>query len=189
MKKHTGYIILVFGTLMTLIGYKYVSKGREASTPIEAQWSLEQITGADMPELHYASEERIIFHGYFGLFVYDLNTQSITHSLDLKSIGCDSTQGDAYCEVSVSQDGNKVQLHPMISNQMYVYDIEKEELKKLSYTPMQDPFKVIPNENPSGAVSYVTVKFANGERGYLQSETQTLDGLYYVRGNSKYKLF
>lgn len=37
MKKHTGYIILVFGTLMSLIGYKYVSKGQEVSTPIEAQ--------------------------------------------------------------------------------------------------------------------------------------------------------
>lgn len=50
-------------------------------------------------------------------------------------------------------------------------------------------FKTIPNENPHGGVSYETVKFPNGDIGYLEDKNTTLDSLYFVVGDKEYKLF
>ena len=189
MRKIIGYIIAIIGSLSYLIGCSHTVQLKEEMSPIEAEWTLTQSTGADIVELNYASGDRVIFHGYFGLFVYDLNTERITHSLNLKSIGCHFTQGDAYCEVSVSQEGNIVQLHPMNSDEMYVYDIEKNTLKQMKYEPMEDGFKITPNDNPGEDISYETVKFSNGDVGYLQYTDATLNGLYYIVGDKQYKLF
>ena len=189
MRKSIGYIIAIIGSLSYLIGCSHTVQLKEEMSPIEAEWTLTQSTGADIVELNYASGDRVIFHGYFGLFVYDLNTERITHSLNLKSIGCHFTQGDAYCEVSVSQEGNIVQLHPMNSDEMYVYDIEKSTLKQMKYEFMEDGFKITPNDNPGEDISYETVKFSNGDVGYLQYTDATLNGLYYIVGDKQYKLF
>lgn len=189
MRKIIGYIIAIIGSLSYLIGCSHTVQLKEEMIPIEATWTLTQNTGVDIVELNYASEDRVIFHGYFGLFVYDLNTERITHSLDLKSIRCHFTQGDAYCEVSVSQKGNIVQLHPMNSDEMYVYDIEKNTLKQMKYEPMEDGFKITPNDNPGEDISHETVKFSNGDVGYLQYTDTTLNGLYYIVGDKQYKLF
>lgn len=183
LKRSIGYIIFICGMLLSIVGCSNITK------PVVAQWTLEQSIGVAMPELNYASKDTLIFHGYFGLFIYDLNTKSITHSLDLESIGCHFMQGSAYCEVSVSQDGSIIQLHPMDNDKMYIYNVEKNKLTQMNYGFMEDPFKVIINDNPNGSVSYETVKFENGDIGYLKSEDSTLNGLYYVVGNNKYKLF
>jgi len=42
--------------------------------PTAPEVSLDQSLGVSMPELDYASDDIVIFHSYFGLFVYDLNT-------------------------------------------------------------------------------------------------------------------
>ena len=65
--------------------------------PTAPEWSLEQTVGVDMVELDYASDDIVIFHDYFGLFVYDLDTLQIIRSLDLEPINCHQTQGDNYC--------------------------------------------------------------------------------------------
>ena len=189
MRKSIGYIIVVIGSLSYLIGGSHIVQLKEEMIPIEAEWILTQDAGNDRVELNYASEDRVIFHGYFGLFVYDLNTERITHSMNLKSIGCHFTQGDAYCEVSVNQEGNIVQLHPMNSDEMYVYDIEKNILKQMKYEPMKDSFKITPNDNHGEGFSYETVKFSNGDVGYLRYIDTTLNGLYYIVGDKQYKLF
>ena len=189
MRKSIGYIIAIIGSLSYLIGCSHTVQLKEEMSPIEAEWTLTQSTGADIVELNYASGDRVIFHGYFGLFVYDLNTERITHSLNLKSIGCHFTQGDAYCEVSVSQEGNIVQLHPMNSDEMYVYDIENNTLKQMKYKPMENSFKITPNDNFGEGVGYETVKFSNGDVGYLRYIDTTLNGLYYIVGDKQYKLF
>ena len=189
MKRYIVCLFVTVATLLCLIGCSNETTKIDEMIPVKAEWTLEQITGADMVTLDFASEDRMIFHGYFGLFVYDLDEEEIIHSLDLKSIGCNFTQGDSYCEVSVSQEGDIIQLHPMISEEMYVYDIENNTLKQIPYTPMENRFKITPNENPQGGVSYETVKFSNGDIGYLKDKTTTLDGLYYVIGDKEYKLF
>lgn len=99
----------------------------------EAKPDLTKGTGADGAMLYYADENRIIFGGSFGLFVYDTVNQKIFRSVDLVTIGCSYTQGDKYCEIQVSEDGQQVYLHPMNMTEMYIYDVEKNSLKKETY--------------------------------------------------------
>ncbi|MEG1637527.1 MAG: hypothetical protein RR324_08440, partial [Cellulosilyticaceae bacterium] len=96
---------------------------------------------------------------------------------------------DSYCEVSVSQEADVIQLHPMNNEKMYVYDIENNILRQTPYEHMENRFKTIPNENPHGVVSYETVRFPNGDIGYLEDKNATLDSLYFVVGDKEYKLF
>ncbi|MGL5677865.1 MAG: hypothetical protein ACRDDX_15815 [Cellulosilyticaceae bacterium] len=156
---------------------------------IEAKGTLDDTLGVTMPELDYASEDRVIFHGYFGLFIYDLQREEIVQSLDLESIGCQWAQGSNYCEIEVSEDGNVITLHPMESEEMYRYTVDTQILEKLPHTPMETPFQVVLNEQPNGAVSFGVVAFEDGEIGYLEAQGDTLDGLYYKRGEKQYKLF
>ncbi len=181
--KKIKYIVFVLGLLLGIVGYNSTNK------PLAAQWTLEECIGVAMPELDYASDNKMIFHGDFGLFIYDLSGMKIINSLDLKSIGCNAIQGSNYCDISVSQDGNIIQLHPMENNKMYIYDVEKNKLMLTDYKPMKEPFKVSINDNPSGSVSWGTVEFENGDIGYLECEGSTINELYYVVGSTKYKLF
>ena len=125
--------IIYYGSDGIVEHIKYLSKeiGEEGSVnlkPDSLDLSPDQIVGADMTELDYASDDIVIFHDYYGLFVYDLNTRNILCSLDLKPIGCSATQGDDYCEVTVSTDGDSVQLHPLSSEKMYVYTVSDNSL-------------------------------------------------------------
>lgn len=43
-----------------------------ALVPTAPELSLEQIVGVDMVQLDFASDDIVIFHDYFGLFVYGL---------------------------------------------------------------------------------------------------------------------
>ena len=54
---------------------------------------VSSLRDTDLPELDYADEDKIIFHAYFGLFVYDLNSNEIVSSLNLKELGCQKVQG------------------------------------------------------------------------------------------------
>ncbi len=93
----------------------------------------EMTTGADGSRLYYADDEKFIFGGYYGLFIYDLNNRKILRSIDLESIGCNATQGDAACEISVAKDGMTVFLHPMNQDQMYVYHVADHTMTKEPY--------------------------------------------------------
>ncbi len=62
--------------------------------------------------LDYADDEKIVFHGYFGIFIYDLKTEKITFNADLTSaIGVNYVQGDNYAEVLISGDGKTVMVY------------------------------------------------------------------------------
>jgi hypothetical protein len=162
--------------------------------PTTPKWSLDQITGADMADIDYASKDIVIFHGYFGLFVYDLNNSKIIRSLDLKSINCSATQGDSYCEVEISNDGNTVQLHEMNNKKMYVYSVPDNTLHEMNYSQMKDSFEshlVDIKEamgKRNGALSHYAVKLESGEYGYLIGDG-TLGTLEYVCGDKRYSLF
>ncbi|WP_312092298.1 M56 family metallopeptidase [Aminipila sp.] len=169
---------------------------KEKLEPMAANWSSEQSLGADMAVLDYASEDKVIFHGYFGLYVYDLEQLNIIRSLDLQAIGCGATQGVDYCEVSVSMDGDIVQLHPMSSQSMYIYRVSANQLIKTSYKPMKNSFlsKMVSVEEAvseeRGNYAYDAVKFAAGEYGVLYTSDWTLSTLTYIRGKDMlYALF
>jgi beta-lactamase regulating signal transducer with metallopeptidase domain len=165
--------------------------------PTTPEWSPKQsIDTVGMPELDYASNDIIIFHGYFGLFVYDLESRQFIRSLDLKPLNCDAIQGDDYCEVTVSKDGNTVQLHRLSSENMYVYTVSDNTLYETKYERMNDrfgsnfvPIEDVINSQNLGNYSYNAVKFDTGEYGYLHIYNWTLDTLSYVRGDMMYDLF
>jgi len=171
------------------------TNGKIILEPTIPKWSLEQTTGADMVDIDYASDGIVIFHGCFGLFVYDLNKLNIIRSLDLKPIHCNYTQGDAYCNVEVSKDGNTVQLHADDSKKMYIYSVSDNTLCETNYSPMENSFKSQliyigqPSGKSNGAYSSDVVKFNSGEYGYLTFGQGTLGTLNYVRGDTIYSLF
>ena len=68
--------------------------------------------------LDYAGDDFIVFHGYFGLFAYNLNSEKLVMSVDLKkAIGTTVIQGSIGAAVRVSADGSVIQL--------YYYDNER----------------------------------------------------------------
>lgn len=68
--------------------------------------------------LDYADDDFIVFHGYFGLFAYNLNSEKLVMSVDLKkAIGTTVIQGSIGAAVRVTADGSIIQL--------YYYDNER----------------------------------------------------------------
>jgi beta-lactamase regulating signal transducer with metallopeptidase domain len=190
------YAIKSIGTGGGGQGLEPYAPSQTALEPAVPELSLEQTVGADMAELDYASDDIVIFHGYFGLFVYDLDSLRIIRSLDLKPLNCHYTQGDDYCEVSVSRDGNTVQLHPVSSKNMYVYTVSSNTLRETAYQPMKERFgsRLVPIENAVGSneigsYSVNAVKFDTGEYGYLYTYDWTLRTLSYVRDDMMHSLF
>lgn len=106
----------------------------------ESTVTKEDICGADGPILDYADEDRIIFHDYCGMFVYDRQAEEIVTAFDLAEIGCQDTQGDAACEVSVQEDGTRIYLHPSGEEVWYEYDVDKELCMKKSYVEEDQTF-------------------------------------------------
>lgn len=162
--------------------------------PTAPELSLKQDLGVVMPELDYASDDIVIFHGYFGLFVYDLNTLQIIRSIDLKPLNCQQPQGGNACDVSISVDGNTVYLHPMESKNMYIYTVSSHTLQEAPYQRMEKRFTSVPiadviDSTVLGSYSYNAVKFDTGEYGYLHTSEWTLGTLSYVRGDMMYSLF
>lgn len=189
--------IIVFTSLLigcdTLENKNNTSQKHMVIQPKEAAISLEQTIGADMAQLDYASDDIIIFHGYFGLFIYNVKESKIIRSVDLKSINCSATQGDNYCEVSVSMDGSIIQLHDVSSKEMYIYSVSDNSLSKTSDKPMENPFKLRPTVEAIKENTYVysaeSVKFDNGDLGYLVCKDFTLGTLKYIRNDKIYSIF
>lgn len=95
--------------------------------------SLGMTLGSDGVQLDYADESLLIFHDWFGLFVYDLKVKQFVGAVDLSAIGCSDTQGENACEVLASADGGTVYLHPAQDDGMYVYRVETNTMTKEKY--------------------------------------------------------
>ncbi len=216
-KKPAGWVVAVSVILAILLGIACAANPADAKEPAsipqgekEPDTILEpaspklspvQTIGIDMPQIDYADDNRVIFHGYFGLFVYDVQAQIIIRSLDLEPIGCHQTQGSDACEVAVSLDGSKVFMRTMETNKMYIWDLTAEpevSLSKASYEsdwPEADQrFTTVDIrtavENANGNYSYRAADFGNGSYGYLHNTDWTLGTLTYTRaGGRTYRLF
>lgn len=196
--KNPNCLLAVFSVvLVTAAGIGLMLNVKTAIIePTTPELSLEQTVGVDMVQFDFASDGKVIFHDYFGLFVYDLNSLQIIRSIDLKPINCHQTQGDNYCDVTVSQDGNTVQLHPMSSNNMYVYNVIDNTLKETAYKLMDNPFngqfvsiEEVIKSTGLGNYSHHAICFDTGEYGYIYTEDGTIGTLSYVRGDKRYILF
>lgn len=195
-KKPAAWVVIVAVVFITVFSIGLATNQANSSIPVSSpQISHGQNLGVDMVQLDYASDHTVIFHDYFGLFVYDLDAQKIVRSMDLKSIGCSMTQGDDACEVLISADGNTVQLRPMSSKKMYVYSVSENTLKELDYAKMEDRFANFVDiteavgAEKAGSHSYYAVRFGSNEYGFLQTTDWTVDTLTYIRNDKAYQLF
>lgn len=162
--------------------------------------TAETSVGADGVLLDFADENRVIFHGSAGLFVFSIAEDKMIGAVNLENIGCDKTQGDNYCEVVVEADGSKVYLHPLSEEVMYVYDVEKQNLQKKKYQSAEiDNGKaliLVTNEyiEPDYTVfrSYhcaEVVVDGQTQYGYLESGSGLWKDICYVEGNVRINLF
>lgn len=108
-------------------------KKEETFSVKTAEYELSDLWGADLPKIYFEDRDRMIFGGYFGLFVYSKQNEKIEQSVNLKEIGCDATQGDRYCKIDVSEDGKTVYLHVVHEKEMYQYMVDTQKLKKVAY--------------------------------------------------------
>lgn len=153
--------------------------------------NLSAAEGADPTQLLFADKDRIIFSGYYGLFVYSKSEKVITNAVDLISIGCNYTQGDNCCMKYVSADGNMIYLHPMGNSYMYVYNIQKDILVKKPFEKLEielheadineqgEYFDVWENEGQR-IVTYLDHGYTIGDVGYID---------YWETGSEHYPFF
>jgi hypothetical protein len=202
----SGVVSLIF------LNGRQIEPWQKDITPRSANWRRNQSLGADNPQLDYAGTNNdghnwVIFHGYFGLFVFDMDKQQFVFSLDLEAIGCHRTQGDAYCEVIVSDVGDVVTLRPLNSDTMFVLNL-RDSGRRLFETPLAGngnyvyPFRTVAIETafpdadfntfPLGKYSNRSVEFewsGGNYFGYLYMNDGTLGGLSYLVDDEVYALF
>ncbi|NCC67120.1 MAG: hypothetical protein EOM14_02830 [Clostridia bacterium] len=157
----------------------------------EVDLSQYAVTGLDKSEsfgigvfLDYADDDIVVFHGYFGLFIYDLRSEKIKLSVDLqKSVGCTNIQGSCGAAVSVSADGSTIQLYyyPEAEQPENAYYINTMDMRCIygPYDQLTDTF------NTTG----VSVSFTDGTTGTITVEDYTIGGILYVRGDKTYDMF
>lgn len=150
----------------------------------------------EIPDLDYASDSTVIFHGYYGLFVYDIKAERIVNSLNLKSIGCQRIQNGGPTEVVVSADGNTVFLYPYEKNYMYTYNLINNSIEKSEPKKMEDTFNnllsshdVLPDtDRRIQLCSNQAVSFSDGSFGHLYITGGAVSDILYVRDNKEWTL-
>lgn len=99
----------------------------------QAQWAENSKFDLEFYSLDYADSDRIVFHISSGLFAYDLKSQRLTRSIDLKALHCQEVQTGGECEVAVYQNSDRqlravIRPYPYSDADSYVYDMEGDEL-------------------------------------------------------------
>lgn len=124
--------------------------------------------------LDYVDESRLVFHGYYGLCVYDLEQERLLCRVDfLQALGCNRIQGGSYVAVEVVADGSEALCHVegdaerptalRVNLQTGTATVEPE------YVPLRD-------------------RWQPGETGALTQSGSTLSGLQYSDGSRSWKL-
>ena len=157
--------------------------------------------------LDYADDDIVVFHGYFGVFIYDLNECAITNAVDFtKTLGCTNINGSVVVCVAVSDDGKTVQLYlaGMESEMLdmgfdpdtaWYLDTESGTVTRDVYEQITSPFTDLVVSNQPGASTYMGVEFPDGMAYISYNGTQgensigTLSELTYVRGDMVWPLF
>lgn len=147
----------------------------------------ETICGADGPFLDYADEKILVFHDYYGLFLYDWQQSEMIGEVGLEAIGCQYTQGDSTCDVIVEKGGGTVYLHPLDSDDMYVYRTEAKTLTKKPYSAdilkKRQKMQLTGEEAQPDPTVFRTLQCAVLENGvclYLESGSGLVQDLFYV---------
>lgn len=124
MKKLLFYLVLLLSCMLTFVGCKNGITS-SSSNPLPLPILTKDMTIGVGILSDYESDDKIIFHGYFGAFVYDLKAEKITLAVDLeKALGTNQIQGSHYVNVVVNSDGSEMLLY---------LDGTSEENEKMAY--------------------------------------------------------
>ncbi len=123
----------VSGESEAVIGTSVLISEPQQIEIIEAKVTEDMIGGADGMNLVYADDRRLICRDYNGLYVFDLKELRMIQQVALEPIGCQYTQGDNYCQMRATLDGEKVYMHPQMTDELYIYDVKGNTLWKQTY--------------------------------------------------------
>jgi len=164
----------------------------------QVEWALNTRWDADFPDLDYADENKVIFHGDYGLFVYDLSTSKIVTSLDLKEIGCQKIQNEGSSTMKVSHDGNTVWITPYNKDYTYIFNISEGTITTESSIRPDNYFKNIAESKEVLSSDKVklqlcskqSVIFDNGDIGYIDyGYGGEFKSLTYKKATESWQLF
>ena len=141
--------------------------------------------------IDYADDNVLVFHGEFGLFVYDLKAEKITFSADLeKAIGTTNIQGSETggVVIRVNADGSTVQLYNSDDpNVTYHIDTADGTYSVEKYKALEDYFEY------AAFNGYEYIQFDDGTKGEMscniESPVGTVGNLRYLRGDREWRLF
>jgi len=137
----------------------YEINRKNLNNTISPWWEEEQKPILELPHLtpdmsvgvevipDYIDDSKLIFHGYFGLFVYDLNAEKITLAVDIgKAVGTTQIQGSEGAAVRVKEDGTLIQLYSYSeqgnSEMAYYIDPITGDCSYDKYRPISDAFSL-----------------------------------------------
>ncbi len=92
--------------------------------PIAATVNLKASTGQGDSKLYYVDENKIIFGGYYGVFVFSKEEAKMIASVNLEELGWQ----DESCRIHVSPDGKYIYFLPAEKNGDYAYDWEASRM-------------------------------------------------------------
>lgn len=131
------------------------------------------IFGATGPQIAYLNDDYAVISHHAGMFIYDLNSESVKNTIDTKSMGLNTIQGDPHTNIVGYE--NFIAIFNDNAEDTYIYSIDDNALMKISSALMPENFK--PNENAHSHITY-------GYNKYNDSHTDTYlykDKLYILR--------
>ena len=181
---HLGISLMVNGDSKNLVDY-YVENTQTGYIEIKpAKINPEAPFAYATPAtILFANKKMIIISAEYGLFVYSKEDMAVKQSIDLTYIGCDYTQGDDYCEQFVSSDGEKVYLHPINKDYMFVYAIRSNTLRKDNYNLSDIELHKLPTETIEqiqNSVNYDTYMDGGEKKITYLVQGSTIGDLYYA---------
>ena len=93
----------------------------------------QMVCDIDGPVLDYADHKTLIFHHDFGLFIYNIGENRLDSTVNLKELGFLDAKGRLNCEIFVTEDGQRVDLHPLDTDRLYVYNVTDRRLTQEAY--------------------------------------------------------
>lgn len=174
------------------VGDSTDQQGQAAAITVQPAVITDQmVCDIEGPILDYADEDILIFHHYFGLFVYDVSRNRLDSSVNLRALGCLNEQDGLDCDVFVSGGGDVVYIHPADAGEMYVYDVLSrrlvlEDFDRLSFEHNTDLFLQLKPTRDYAVPDYTVwrsrdcVTLTGGSYFYLECGSGMVEDLYYI---------
>lgn len=178
-KKHLLIITTIVIFLLVFINFKVETNENKVKN-VDINKILEKNVGINMVELDYVSEKYVIFHDYYGLFVYDLMNSKIYRTLNLDYYDMNYINGDNACEVYV--DNNYVYL--CNRDKTFRYDIHNNLIKKIDSSNMI--LNLNDDKSKKNIIEYRQyIPDYNGNEGEFSINAYCYrDKIYYLRSDT-----